>query len=255
MAKHLLGILLALLVVNDPAASQYNDGCDVDFGFAYVSLTPWKGTSILLFPSPEKTKQPLASLKYGFVEYKGTNVTNFRLTFGGSDTSEDMYPRLLEIERVDEYGMPVLSFSPDSQWVEVSLDCRQLNNPPSAWLNIANAKRSNIQVKSWTTFFGYDWAIQFLCDSIMAFYSQPNDASRIFPRLTPQADDSTSVDYCMRVLKTAGPWMQVYLESPSTFEGDEDARHARYKSANPPPKVWIRYLDGRGRPRVWYLWD
>lgn len=231
---------------------QYDHGCETNFGRSFVSLVPWKGASILLYDSASKNNPPIARLKFGFVEVRKdqyvTNVTDFKLTYISNDSTEDIFSRLIEVTRVDEYGMPVLSYSPDSEWVNVALDCRVFINPPSAWLNVSDTRKAEIRIKSWANFFPPEFFVDFLCDSMMAFYSRPVIETRIFPKLQR--------DFCMRVIKSSGPWMQVYLESPCTFMLDfPKPEHTSNKSKNPSPKVWIKYLDNRGSPRIWCLWD
>ncbi len=253
MRLHFLIVFLLSVMFKTFALSQYHRGCATDFGLGYVSLIPSGDNSIPLFPSQSKENTPFATLRFGIDQVgKGSFVTSLKLTILSTNSVEGMHERLIEVYRVDEYGLPILDFSSDSEWVRVSLDCRKITNPPSAWLRTVDSNKVTIPIKSWAHFFEVDWPVVFHCDSLMAFYSDSNETARIFPKLRGHPGEP---DYCMRVLSTSGKWMHVYLESPSTFMTDHEARHARYETTDSPPKVWIRYLDDHGRPRIWYLWD
>ena len=222
-----------------------------DYGIGFVAVRPLHTMSLTLFPIPEHTKPPYARFDMGMFEIEpGSFVSRYSLTTLRSDAMQDMSNRILDVAGVDESGIPILSFASDSAWVKVSLDCGTKQNPPSAWINVSDAEKMGFDVILWNQFFKKDWALTFQCDSVLKFYSQPSDRYQIFPELST---DQGFPDYCMRVIKTSGAWMQVHLESPSMFLEDPSVRERAYQSKTPPPRVWIKYLDDRGRPIVWYL--
>ena len=249
MPTRLLRVIFSLIAGTALAAGQYDHGCETDFGLAYISLRPLSHPEIPFYAAPVQGDSAAAVLHTRIREVgKNSFSVGFELTVLSTNSVVEMSERLIEVYRVDEYGLPVLAFSADSDWAEVSLDCKQLQDPPTAWVKVGGP----IRVKFWSDFFGPDWALVFNCDTVRAFYSRPDEGYRILPKL---AGDPDNPDYCLRVLKVFGEWMEVYLESPSTFMEDLQTRQARYKSAKPPPKLWIKYLDETGRPRVWYLWE
>jgi len=249
MPRRLSLVLMSSIFGLTVGVSQYDHGCETDFGVAYVSLRPTAHPVIPLYAAPVEGDSPAAVLRSRAKEVgKNSFGVDFELTVFSTNSVVAMSDRLIEVFRVDEYGLPVRAFTPDSEWAEVSLDCKQLEDPPTAWVRIGGP----VRVKFWSEFFGEDWALVFDCDTVKAFYSRPDDGYRIQPKL---AGDSDNPDYCMRVVRTFGDWMEVYLETPSTFMEDSKTRQSRYKSANPPTKVWIKYLDDNGRPRIWYLWE
>lgn len=247
-------ILCLLLFCLAPyfAVAQNDGSKNLDFGRFYLSL-PSANVSLKFYSTPSKDQPPAWELDFGaFAYWYNSSVVKGWLTNLKDRTSQNASTRLIEVERVSEYALAILSFTPDSLWVQVSLDCRILQNPPTAWLYVYDANAVGAKVKSWTRFFLADQAVVFTSDSARAFYADTTARNRVFPTL---AGDSASPDYSMRVIKVSGPWMQVYLYTPSDFPSSVDPKEARAKSNNPPPRFWIRYLDERGRPRIWYLWE
>lgn len=243
---------LFVIITSMPTVSQYDSGCETEFGIAYASLTlnltPLKMDSIQFYASTIKSDPPFAQLKYGTVQVTrnsyAVDVAKFTLTMMSTGEEEEIGLRLIDLNRIDEYALPVLSFSPDSQWVNVSFDPRNLSNPQTGWLNISDSKKAGVQIKYWANFLYLDVAVVFNCDSLMAFYSRPDESSRIFPELK-LFENSNEYTYSMKGVDKSGKWMQVYLYSPSPY----------YSGSEPPAsalKVWIKYLDDTGRPRIWF---
>jgi hypothetical protein len=158
----------------------------------------------------------------------------------------------MEIAYGDIYGVPILELTPDSAWAKVALNPRLKGDTLSAWLRIAGLQNETTGWMLWTQFFAQDEAIQFLRDSMIAFYSRPQETARVYPKIPGTNAHS---DYCMRVIRTVGNWMQVYLMVPSNWWTDPNVRKALYNSKNPPPKFWVRYLNKQGSPRIWFVWD
>ena len=223
--------------------SQYTGA--IDFGRGYIAT---KFRSFLLYEKPDRSSRRIARIDPHTIE----GVQSDSLVFLPSQASVPLSNRTIDVVYNEVYGLPILTFSPDSSWAQISLDCREMHNPPSAWVNANDARNKGVDLQLWSSFFNLDQAVIFHGSSAIEFYNQPNESSRAFPDL---AGDPKEPDYCMRVIRTIGPWMQVYLESPSTFMKDSGDRQTRYKSSSAPPKFWIKYLDEEGRPRIWYLWD
>jgi len=73
-----------------------------------------------------------------------------------------------------------------------------------------------------------------------AFFATPDSGT---PVVRPRGGDD---EYAMHPEEVRGSWMRVRLIVPSDNCVDRDsvARQTR--------RAWIRYLDDRGRPNVWY---
>jgi hypothetical protein len=63
---------------------------------------------------------------------------------------------------------------------------------------------------------------------------------------TPARGPAGDADaYAMHPVEARGPWLRVRVVTPSdNCEPDPAPRRTR--------ELWIRYLDARGRPNVWY---
>jgi hypothetical protein len=83
----------------------------------------------------------------------------------------------------------------------------------------------------------------FLDPDSIAFHASP-EGPTVALELVP-ADDLDRFDYIMHALETRGAWMKAEVVSPSDYCFDPPAPRR--------DTVWIRYLDGGGRPRVWYF--
>ncbi len=242
MTKYLFQSFFILLTSAMPSFAQYSGPCDTNFGRNYISLSTSKNDSITLYSAPSKAEKPVARLYARFTQVRdNTYVPKPTLAWLGADSIENMSARMIDVYDVSEFALPVLSFSPDSGWAKVSLDCREQVDTPCAWLNVADARKAKLKVKSWASFFERDWTVVFLCEDMMGFYSAPYDTCQIFPTLS---GDSSESDYWMKVIKTSGNWMLVSLQSPIPSDGVEPIDKF--------PEVWIKYLDDQGRPRVWY---
>jgi hypothetical protein len=232
------------------AIAQNDCNMNIDFGHDYLSL-PSATISLKFYSTMHKEHAPAWELDFGhFLYQRDSYVVRAWLTNLTDRSCQNASTHLIDVEGVDEQALPILSISSDSLWIQVSLDCRVRRNPPTAWLYYYDGLAIGAKIKSWTNFFVVDEAVVFICDSMRAFYTEPNSDKRLFPKL---AGDSVHADYSMRVIRTSAPWMEVYLYTPSDFPSFVEPREARSQSKNPPPRYWIRYLDDQGRPRIWYL--
>ncbi len=83
----------------------------------------------------------------------------------------------------------------------------------------------------------------FFLDADSIQFHEAVDGPLVTVPLTP-GDSYERFDYILHSLETRGPWMRAEVVSPSDYCADPP-RPAR-------DTVWIRYLDARSRPRVWY---
>jgi hypothetical protein len=225
---------------------------NIDFGRNYLSL-PSASISLKFYSTASKEQMPAWELDFGhFLHQRNSYVVRAWLTNLVDRSCQNASTHLIDVQGVDEQALPILSISSDSLWIQVSLDCRIRHNPPTAWLYYYHGLDIGAKIKSWTDFFVVDQAVIFICDSMRAFYATRNIDKAVFPKLD---GDSAHPDYSMRVIRTSGQWMEVYLYTPSDFPSSEEPKEARSKSKNLPPRYWIRYLDDQGRPRIWYLWE
>jgi hypothetical protein len=233
-------VVISHFLFVDLALTQYSGPNHIDFGIGYFEIFAPTSDSLMFYSTPESHANPIALLK-------GT-----QLTFLRSHIADDITNRLIEIVYNDDYGLPILEISADSNWARVALNPKNKVDTQAAWVSLERVRNDVGGWQLWGQFFTPDEPVTFLSDSMMGFYSALDDTMKVFPKLLRSDGE---MDYCMRVIQTKGLWMEVYLETPSTFMTDPVRRHARYESKNPPPRLWIKFLDQRGRPRIWFLWD
>jgi hypothetical protein len=212
----------------------------VEFGIGYFATNVPFPDSVVFYSKPTTASTRVAVFSAD------------TLTLLPSGAKTQIAEGTIEIVHNDVYGFPILQLTSDSHWARVVFDCRKENASESGWADISNIEEILSRWQLWAHFFKPDEAVSFLFDSCMAFYSHPDDSHQIFPKLV---ENSEGDDYCMRVINTSGTWMQVFLETPSTFMSDSEEIQKNHNSKNPPPKVWIKYLDEHGRPRIWPLID
>jgi hypothetical protein len=134
----------------------------------------------------------------------------------------------------EENGLPIDSIAGD--WLRVIYAMTDAGDPRIGWTQ----RRQDTGVRLWREFL-QDHNLFFLDDEKAAFHSSPGGA-----RVPLQLADGANglPDYTMHPEEVAGPWMRVRLVTPSDFCSDPVQ-----------PKrdtVWIRFLDERGRPTVFY---
>ncbi len=150
------------------------------------------------------------------------------------------FERMIELS-YHEIGFPILEFSPDSEWVRVSLNCHDLESTTTGWLWI---RSTGLRVLSWSEILPDKGALFFLNPHQLEFYSVAEIASRIHPDLV----GGDSPDYQLYPIRIDARWMLVELETPSSFCKEENEQGVK------PTRraVWIEFLDKQNRPRVFY---
>jgi hypothetical protein len=135
----------------------------------------------------------------------------------------------------EQKGLPVDSIAGD--WVRVIYALTQNGEPRMGWTRL----RATLDAQRWTTIL-VARNLYFFDDASPAFYSSPGGA-RVNIALA-RDQDSKRPDYTIVPEEISGPWMRVRIITPSNY------------CADPPNPIehttWIRFLDDRGRPRVFY---
>jgi hypothetical protein len=167
------------------------------------------------------------------------------LIFLKSKKSVRSYDQMVETSE-EEIGFPVLKYSADSQWVKVTLNANLKKNPPTAWIA---RNTEGLQVRSWTETFWRTGTFFFIRGEWRAFYSNPSMDSRIHPKLYER---HSIANYCMRRKTIKGRWMQVELETPSSFCSSNEEVFKEFGVIPQKRLVWIQFLDQDYRPRIFY---
>jgi hypothetical protein len=131
--------------------------------------------------------------------------------------------------------VPFDSADVTGRWVRAILGFTADSVARVGWID---ASQRGVGLVRWTEQLA-DRPIFFRHAERAAFFATP-DSTRPIP--VPPGDDDA---YAIHPLDTRGPWLRARLVEPSdNCEPDPKPRRPRV--------VWIRYLDDRGRPNVWY---
>lgn len=149
--------------------------------------------------------------------------------------SDSIRPNLAEYG-YEESGVPFDSVDSGGRWVRAILGVGPDSTPYSGWVDTS---RPGVGTVRWVDLLA-DRPLFYPKPERAAFFASP-DSSRPVP--APAGGDD---EYAMHPEETRGPWMRVRLVVPSDncTEPDSVRRQTR--------RAWIRYLDPRGRPNVWY---
>jgi hypothetical protein len=145
-------------------------------------------------------------------------------------------PNVLEFE-YEEAGIPLDSLNADTSWARVILGFDASGAPHRGWVRLDS---THLKHKLWTTELP-GRSLFFVDGSTRQLLHAPNGRP-----IAPPLDSVAAADYILHPLETKGSWMRVRLAVPADIcvGPDEPA---------PTSSVgWIRYLDPKGRPLVWY---
>jgi hypothetical protein len=141
----------------------------------------------------------------------------------------------------EDVGLPLLeppSGAPASGWLRVHYALAPDSAPLAGWVRSDATRLSHFL---WSDRLP-ESPLFFLDADSIAFHASPG-GPRVQVELVPEAG-SQRFDYIMHALEAREGWMRAEVVSPSDYCFDP-----------PSPRrdtVWIRYLNDRSRPRVWY---
>ncbi len=168
------------------------------------------------------------------------------LSFTKSGSTVRSYDQMVEIS-YSEIGFPVLTFTRDSQWVKVSLDCHDLRNRSTGWIP---KQTPGLKVQSWMEVLSNHGAFFFMKPEWISFYARPEKSTQVHPKLIRRG---SLPSYQLYRKEIRGRWMQVELETPSSFCKTEEDVLREYGVKPTKQVVWIQFLDERNRPRIFYF--
>ena len=201
---------------------------DIEYGIGFVGPGQFK-----VFSKPSIHSKVLAQ------------VQSYDIKFADRLKSESQIPYCIEIVYNDVYGFPILAYSTDSAWINISLDCRKKTNPPTGWVNV---KEVSPDVILWGSYWTRGFSINFIDNNPIAFYDSMRGGLINIHHQMKQFDSSS---YHMLVEVVKGNWMKVTVESPEPpSDMDEKDVISELGIHYFRTQVWIRFLDDNGRPRV-----
>jgi hypothetical protein len=137
-------------------------------------------------------------------------------------------------------GLPIDTVTPDGAWARALYGTDRAGRLLTAWVQLDSA------IAHWL------WWEEYLPARGGLFLIEPGRATFVAgpggpplpPPLTPKYRED---DHWLEVLGRQGPWLHARFTQPAALCGAEE----------PPGQVretlWLRYLDLRGRPLVWYF--
>ena len=141
----------------------------------------------------------------------------------------------------EETALPVLETGVGGPWLRVSYAFDSAGTAVTGWVDGTD---SAVETVTWTSWLA-NGAFFFLEADSIAFYEE-SEGPVLTLALEP-GQGTQRFDYTLYDIRTQGAWMEVRVASPSDYCVD-DATSAESDSTN----AWIRFLDGEGRPRIWY---
>jgi hypothetical protein len=207
------------------------DPSDLGVGVAYLTRAEDKsgtlGTDTLVLRASPDTAAPAVGAMLFIVGQNG--VTSYQAA-----AADSIVPNLVE-HGYEEAGVPFDSTDATGRWLHALLGTTPNGTMLGGWVDRA---RPGVGTIRWTDQLA-DRPIFFPKPERAAFFATPDSAT---PLRAPSGGDDA---YAMHPEEVRGPWMRVRLVTPSdNCEPDAAPRRTR--------RVWIRYLDDRGRPNVWY---
>ena len=154
-------------------------------------------------------------------------------------------PRLLEYG-YEEAGVPTDSADASGRWVRGVLGLDPAGAPVRGWAELVEGRSAELR---WAEHL-VGQPVFLLRPSTEAFRRAPDGP--VLPTPVPGAGPDalatgSAIEVAIYPIERRGDWLHVRVVAPSDFcvPGDEWPRHET--------RAWIRYLDERGRPLVWYF--
>jgi len=204
---------------------------DVGVGVAYLRRAEDKGApsgtdTLLLRSEPNVAARPVGAMLFTVDTVGGTHYA--------IAAEDSLRPNLVEYG-YEESGVPFDSADATGRWVRAMLGFASDSSTRLGWVDTS---QRGVGLVRWTEQL-IDRPIFFPQPEFAAFFASPDSSQPV--TVPPGGDDA----YAIHPLEARGPWLRVRIVEPSdNCEPDSSARRTR--------TVWIRYLDDRGRPNVWY---
>jgi hypothetical protein len=204
---------------------------DLGRGVVFLAIAEDKGAlnledALLLRVAPDSASVPVGAMLFSVA---ADGQTTYRVA-----AADSLRPNLVE-HGYEESGVPFDSTDDSGRWVRAILGYRADGSPLTGWIDI---EVPGTGTTHWAAGF-IDRPIFFRPPALAAFYSAPDSATPVAP---PPAD----VEYAMYPEQARGPWLRVRVVQPSDVCIPPDSVRRETRT------LWIRFLDDRGRPNVWY---
>ena len=175
-----------------------------------------------------------------------TVVTLFQWKYTFKGSTEQMRGRLVGFEDNDDWGLPILSISKDSSWAQVSVESSDGTIRTKGWVNL---QTPNTTIRIWADFLATR-SMVLQPGKPLRFYSKPNKNVRLKIKLFRFRSPFDEYSYILKPIRRERSWLLVELQTPF-LPCESDVAIQKDPSIQPRTiRVWIQYIDERGRPLV-----
>lgn len=142
---------------------------------------------------------------------------------------------LIEFE-YERLGLPISEVG--KGWLKVIYGYNKLGKELTGWIE---HKEGTTRYYLWKDYLK-EAMLYFESPDSISFFNEPN-GTRIEFKLQPSTH--LKYDYIMKSVAVDGIWMKVEVTTPSDYCQTPETKQTKL--------FWIKYLDQRGRPLVWYF--
>ncbi len=176
-----------------------------------------------------------------------TLATLYQWEYTFYPSHQKMRAFLVGFHKYDNWGLPIISINKDTSWAKVLIQSVDLKIKFEGWLNL---KIPGTAIRVWAEYLPTCKYMVLREKPPIHFYSKPNHNS-ILKIKVHQYLNRDEYSYILRPITRQGRWLLVELETPyfpcpTTTEKFEKLFGAKPRII----RVWIQYLDDRGRPLV-----
>ena len=207
------------------------DPGDLGVGVAYLRRAEDKGATsgvdtLVLRSAPNAAAHAVGAMLF---TVDSAGVTHYAIA-----AEDSLRPNLVEYG-YEESGVPFDSADATGRWVHALLGYAANGAVRVGWVDTS---QPGIGLVRWAEHLA-DRPIFFPRPERAALFATPDSSKPV--AVPPGGNDA----YAIHPVEARGPWLRARLVEPSdNCEPDSVPRRTR--------TVWIRYLDDRGRPTVWY---
>lgn len=207
------------------------DPSDLGHGVVFLAVAEDKGArgvadSLLLRALPDSNAAPVGAM---ILAVTPDGAATYRVA-----AADSLRPNLVE-HGYEESGVPFDSTDASGQWVRGILGFRADGSALTGWINL---ETQGVGTTHWAAALA-NRPIFFPKPELAAFFSGPDSAR-------PAPSPPREPDYAVYPEEARGPWLRVRLVQPSDLCTPPDSVRRETRT------LWVRYLDDRGRPTVWY---
>ncbi len=229
-----IGFVIRFAIVTLPLFGrvQVAYGQEPDQGIGFVVLPGGDNSRGVIYSRPSPTSDTIATL--------------FRWEYTFFGDTDKVRGRLAGFEKYGDWGPPIISFSADSSWARVLMETATGEVRRKGWVNL---KIAGTSIRLWSDFLPTH-PMKLKDHHPFRFYSKPNGALRKDIKLVRYPHQEV-YSYVLRPIKRMGRWLYVEIIYPTwPCAGTPSEVKDMFGVSQLTTRVWIEYVDRRGRPLV-----